>query len=63
MYCILNALANAGSNITQAAEHLNISRGTLYRLMEKFDINWPGRTTEEAQENDNEVSNEIRLYP
>jgi DNA-binding NtrC family response regulator len=54
---ILNALANAGSNITQAAEYLNISRGTLYRLMEKFDIAWPSKGSSEEgakEENDGE---------
>jgi len=40
---ILNAFENTGSNVSQAAEYLNISRGTLYRLMEKFDIAWPGK--------------------
>jgi DNA-binding NtrC family response regulator len=44
---ILNAFDHAGSNITQAAEHLNISRGTLYRLMEKHDITWPKRPVKE----------------
>ena len=40
---ILNAFENASSNITHAADYLNISRGTLYRLMEKYDIKWPGK--------------------
>ena len=40
---ILNAFENAGSNITHAAEYLGISRGTLYRLMEKYAIHWPGK--------------------
>jgi DNA-binding NtrC family response regulator len=47
---ILNAFENAGSNITHAAEYLGISRGTLYRLMEKYAINWPGKVIEDAQE-------------
>jgi len=47
---ILNAFENAGSNITHAAEYLGISRGTLYRLMEKYAIHWPGKTVEHAQE-------------
>jgi DNA-binding NtrC family response regulator len=45
---ILNAFANTGSNISQAAEYLSVSRGTLYRLMEKFDIAWPGKVSDEA---------------
>ncbi|MEN8207477.1 MAG: sigma-54 dependent transcriptional regulator, partial [Pseudomonadota bacterium] len=40
---ILNAFEHAGSNITMAAEYLSISRGTLYRLMEKHAITWPER--------------------
>jgi DNA-binding NtrC family response regulator len=54
---ILNAFANTGSNITQAAEYLNVSRGTLYRLMEKFEIAWPSKGTDAAsakEENDSE---------
>ena len=38
---ILNAFEQAGSNITHAADYLNVSRGTLYRLMEKYQITWP----------------------
>jgi DNA-binding NtrC family response regulator len=47
---ILNAFENAGSNITHAAEYLGISRGTLYRLMEKYAIHWPGKAVEHALE-------------
>ena len=51
---ILNAFENAGSNITHAAEYLDISRGTLYRLMEKYAVTWPGKgvTREAATRND-----------
>ena len=35
---ILYAFDNAGNNITRTAEYLDISRGTLYRLMEKHDF-------------------------
>jgi DNA-binding NtrC family response regulator len=41
---ILNAIENVSSNITQAANYLGISRGTLYRLMEKYAVNWPGKS-------------------
>jgi transcriptional regulator of acetoin/glycerol metabolism len=54
---ILNAFANTGGNITQAAENLGVSRGTLYRLMEKFEIAWPSKGTDAAcakEENDSE---------
>jgi len=40
---ILNAFENAGRNITHAAEYLDVSRGTLYRLMEKYAFTWPGK--------------------
>jgi DNA-binding NtrC family response regulator len=40
---IYNAFENASSNITQAAGYLGISRGTCYRLMEKYHIDWPGK--------------------
>jgi DNA-binding NtrC family response regulator len=40
---ILNAFEQAGNNITHAAEYLSISRGTLYRLMEKHAIDWPAK--------------------
>ena len=35
---ILNALESSGGNISQAAAYLGVSRGTLYRLMEKCAI-------------------------
>lgn len=47
---ILNAFENAGSNITHAAEYLEISRGTLYRLMEKHAIEWPGKPVEDQDQ-------------
>ena len=47
---ILNAFENASSNITQAAEYLGISRGTLYRLMEKYAIHWPGKGAGDPKE-------------
>jgi DNA-binding NtrC family response regulator len=37
------ALANARNNISKAARHLDISRVTLYRLMEQYGINWKSR--------------------
>jgi DNA-binding NtrC family response regulator len=44
---IRNAFENAGGNITHVAGYLGISRGTLYRLMEKHAISWPGRVSED----------------
>mgnify|MGYP001813652082 CR=1 FL=1 len=38
---IRNAFETAGGNITKVAEYLGTSRGTLYRLMEKYAISWP----------------------
>jgi len=38
---IYNAFENAANNISHAADRLGISRGTLYRLMEKHNIDWP----------------------
>jgi DNA-binding NtrC family response regulator len=43
---IHNAFENAGGNISHVAEYLGTSRGTLYRLMEKYAISWPGRVSE-----------------
>jgi transcriptional regulator of acetoin/glycerol metabolism len=47
---ILNAFEHTGSNITHAAEYLDISRGTLYRLMEKHAIEWPGKLAEDKHQ-------------
>jgi DNA-binding NtrC family response regulator len=44
---IRNAFENAGGNITHVARYLDISRGTLYRLMEKYAISWPGQVSED----------------
>jgi len=47
MAAIRNAFETAGANISRVAEYLGISRGTLYRLMEKHAISWPGRLAED----------------
>ena len=47
---IMQAFENGGNNITRAAELLGISRGTLYRLMEKHDIRWPVRMPDHGKE-------------
>jgi len=47
---IRNAFESAGGNITQVAEYLDTSRGTLYRLMEKHAISWPGRVAEDENQ-------------
>ena len=47
---IRNAFESAGGNITQVAEYLDTSRGTLYRLMEKHAISWPGRVAEDEHQ-------------
>ena len=53
---ILNALESTGCNITSAAKYLSISRGTLYRLMEKYGRDCPGKAvTDEHQSLDEDV--------
>jgi len=47
---IRNAFESAGGNITQVAEYLGTSRGTLYRLMEKHAISWPGKVVEDERQ-------------
>ena len=47
---IRNAFETAGGNITHVAQYLGTSRGTLYRLMEKYAISWPGRVAEEEHQ-------------
>ncbi len=44
---IRNAFENACGSISHVAEYLDISRGTLYRLMEKHNISWPVLVTED----------------
>jgi DNA-binding NtrC family response regulator len=46
---IRNAFESAGGNISRVAEYLGTSRGTLYRLMEKHAISWPGRVSEDGR--------------
>ena len=46
---IFNAFESAGGNITHVAECLGTSRGTLYRLMEKHAISWPGQVAEDER--------------
>jgi DNA-binding NtrC family response regulator len=47
---ILYAFDNTGNNMTRTAEFLDISRGTLYRLMEKHGIGWQKDSQRQMQD-------------
>jgi DNA-binding NtrC family response regulator len=46
---ILNALEHSGGKISHAAEYLGVSRGTLYRLMEKYAVAWTSKSAIDEQ--------------
>lgn len=58
---ILNAFENSGSNITLAAEYLDISRGSLYRLMQKHAITWPRKVFEDEHGTSDDDGEEMKI--